>query len=581
MRALYIIGLAGLGLTVGSAVACSQASSERSDDTAGALSATGAATGTMGQTFVTLSTPNCGFPCPAHYVQDVKTGALTPIGKIDYGSLSDADIARIKAAPDGGVVLHGAIVSSGSLLPSFNVTEAYLGQPGATFGKGDVFYQGGDSNPLDPSAAGPCSEGSVSPLNVVGATSSCYGAIDVSLVDSSPARQVFLKAQVSWADAIVAGKLVANDAGAGAQTLRAAQVFRKMGTPPARRLTVDKNLLRDPTGNAITLRGWNWGQWGTYQTNDEIANQAAQNANVVRIPLRWWGFYGGSLTSGIDSRDMNSPGYILPSHLAYLDMMVTRATAQGLWVDLFVDSNCGQGTYDYDANWVATCGTVTTPGQKGNPPLQNFINTPAMAQAFMTVWTFLAQRYQAFDYIGMYELLPEPHFGCSKEHVCETPTATTPFYGPLIDAVRNVDDVTPLLIGPTGGYDVTLIGDSYIASTPNGKVNPPPGIIYTGDFLDDAATYPDYVTRFVLPFSTTNHVPVFIQQVGVSDADHVDDAGAQDGSSTARRHPRRARRTRASAGRGWTYREQHSNGVGYAPYWQEADGGVGGGTRRG
>src|SRR3954454_19522978 len=62
------------------------------------------------------------------------------------------------------------------------------------------------------------------------------------------------------------------------------------GAPPMR-LSVSGQEILDPSGTPIVLRGWNWGQWGTMQPQDAADNRA-QGANVVRIPLRWWGAWG-------------------------------------------------------------------------------------------------------------------------------------------------------------------------------------------------------------------------------------------------------------------------------------------------
>ncbi len=80
-----------------------------------------------------------------------------------------------------------------------------------------------------------------------------------------------------------------------------------------KRLSVSGANVLDPQGRPIVLRGYNWGQWGTVQPQD-AADNVAQGANSVRIPLRWWGDW----RDGVDSRDVASPGHIDPAHLAIL-----------------------------------------------------------------------------------------------------------------------------------------------------------------------------------------------------------------------------------------------------------------------
>ena len=115
--------------------------------------------------------------------------------------------------------------------------------------------------------------------------------------------------------------------------------------PP--RLSVSGADILDPSGKPILLRGWNWGHWGKAQPQDGAEN-AAQGANVVRIPLRWWGFYKGR-GGTVDSREdgATATAGIDPANLRHLDDMVRSASAAKLWIVLFVDSDCGQnGTQD-------------------------------------------------------------------------------------------------------------------------------------------------------------------------------------------------------------------------------------------
>lgn len=309
------------------------------------------------------------------------------------------------------------------------------------------------------------------------------------------------------------------------------------------RLSVSGTRILDPSGNTILLRGWNWGRWGSVQPQDGSDN-VLQGANVVRIPLRWWGQWGDA---SIDSRSDASPGHIDPAHLAQLDQTLLEASNSHLWVDLFVDSNCGQASVTNDTADV--CGT----GNDGKPA--NFMNDPATKQKFVELWQFLVARYKDKPYLGMYEILPEPNFTCTDSGCSDYSTAPT-FYASIIPSIRALDARTPILVGPDGGYDVRQIAT---ADIPNVS-----GLIYTGNFLDNAAAHPDWVS-YATNFQSAKNVPVFIQQVGVrkSDTDAVTMATTL--------------LTKLNANNlgwtWWTYREENSpSGQGYAPWYVNGSG---------
>lgn len=258
------------------------------------------------------------------------------------------------------------------------------------------------------------------------------------------------------------------------------------------RLSIDGTQILGPDGAPILLRGWNWGEWGSEETKD-AADNAMQGANVVRIPLRWWGDY----PNDADARKDGAPGNIDPAHLTLLDKYVGDAIDKHLWVVLFVDSNCGQASLVRDT--VAACGAAPD----GSP--RNFMNDPDSKKRFIEAWSFLAQHYASWPYIGMYELLPEPNFGC-KAATCADWTVFPKFYAEVLPAVRAGDPRTPVLVGAGRGYDIQQIETSFMPGTE--------GIVYTGDLLQHAASDPTSV-GYATAFRDKHHVPVFIQQVGI------------------------------------------------------------------
>ncbi len=316
------------------------------------------------------------------------------------------------------------------------------------------------------------------------------------------------------------------------------------------RLTVGGTRMLGPDGGEILLRGWNWGEWGSAQPQDGRDN-VSQGANIVRIPLRWWGDYGSEIVGNlpVDSRIDSAP-YIDPEHLAELDSAIQEAAAAGLWIDLFVDSDCGQDSPSNDGGY---CGSVD-----GSPA--TFVNDAQRLAQFTAVWSYLATKYKDQPFLGMYEILPEPSFGCKGQNGCADYSLAPAFYAPIIASIRAIDPVTPILVGANGGYSVEKIATAWIDAG---------NLVYTADFLHDYAQKPDTLS-YVTAFRAEAGVPIFIQQVGVEKADDdgggaapaaviLDDLNADDIGWTW-----------------WTYREQfgaqEDGGSGYAPYYGGASG---------
>jgi len=310
-------------------------------------------------------------------------------------------------------------------------------------------------------------------------------------------------------------------------------------TTPVARLSVQGKDILGPDGKPIVLRGWNWGQWGTEQPQD-AADNAAQGATIVRVPLRWWGDY----PDGDDAYKDTDPGHIETGHLATLDKMIDDLAAAHVWVDLFFDSNCGQASVVHDT--VVPCGT----GTDGKPA--NFGNDPTMKAKLVEAWSFLANHYAGHAYIGMYEILAEPGFTCSGHAGCTDWTATPTFYASVLPTIRAQDPRTPVIVGPGGAYELKQIATALLAGEPN--------VIYTGDILSNGTVDSDVLAP-ALAFRDGANVPVFIQQVGIKKAAADAGAGAQQTLAALN-----------AAGIGWTwwtYREPSAaTNSGFAPYYK-------------
>jgi hypothetical protein len=347
-------------------------------------------------------------------------------------------------------------------------------------------------------------------------------------------------------------------------------------TAPVDRLLILDDQILAPDHTEIKLRGWNWGQWNTILAGDQYpgypgsrhndpsdgADAVTQGANVVRILLRWWGEYGPDndnmdrFGKPIDSRDeVTGTAHVSNKALALLDDMITEATSHGVWVVLAVDSNCGQESPS-DADLYCSI---------GGAPHRNFNNDTDMRNEFKDIWTYLANTYKNHDHIAMYEILPEPQFGCSAGPDACDYAATRAFYTELIGTIRNQDSRTPILVGPGSGYAMKHIEDAFITDPGNSMK-----LIYTANMLSQGALSMDQLGTF-LNFRCAHHVPVIVQQVGILQSDVKDQQGHLD--------PMAYRADVANVlseldgddigWTWWTYRDQR-NGDGYAPWYLSA-----------
>ncbi|HEY2512963.1 MAG TPA: hypothetical protein VGI39_18980 [Polyangiaceae bacterium] len=563
MRSLSILTSFGV-LTLASG--CTAPTADTTASSESALSATT-------PSFVKLSAaPACAkTSCAQYSVQDVnKSTPSQLVGNLDFSktTLTKSVIADVTSAPPSEIVLRGTLgpVQTKTGYPSFIVTEAYRGLDGLSYDPSALFYQGGDYATPPPCGVGvPCPEGKVTELNT--STNAVYDAVSVD--PSASLAPGYLEAQIRTDSAVVAGHMASQVFGTSTtQVLTAAQVFRKLpyAGEGVARLSVQQADIVDPAGSKAPLKGWNWGEWGSVQPTDG-SDAAGQGAKVVRIILRWWGGYGtvdlndGRTPQPIDSFDPNaaSTGYIDSDHLALLSTWIDQATSAGLWVDLAIDSDCGQASLDNDT--VAACNQVDGADPNSTTPL-NFANFPPMAEKFTQAWEYLARTYQGHANIGMLEILPEPQFTCKKLKSCDDYTSAPTFYRPIIQRIRAIDPVTPILVGPTGAYDLSQIDTAYIDPAGDSTFA---NLIYTGDILSNASQSPTENVGYATAFQTKRTAPVFIQQVGVRIADNVVNA---DGSDTVS-GILGALHGADIGWTWWTYREMKSkDGTGYAPFWK-------------
>jgi hypothetical protein len=275
--------------------------------------------------------------------------------------------------------------------------------------------------------------------------------------------------------------------------------------PP--RLVIDGTRLLNPKGKPLKLRGVNMGAWGE-DTAADVEEFASWGANVVRIPLRWRGLYGDA---SIDSFDGNAAAFVARGHLEHWLGLITAASAAGLWTVPALDSNCLQsGTQSPEMQ--RYCDPYAIFGARG----RNAFTDPPLAAVFAAVWKALARLLRVIPRVAMLEILPEPLDGRGPEYIAPLRA----FYHQVLEAIRDVDVDTPVLIGARNAYDALLVEEVLLPEWPE-------DVIYTGNLLSAKVTHPDKLQAAVQSleaFGDAQQVPVFVQQVGRKSADDPDRA---------------------------------------------------------
>lgn len=203
-----------------------------------------------------------------------------------------------------------------------------------------------------------------------------------------------------------------------------------------KRLTIVDDQIYDHEGKPIRLRGFNWGWWGQAIAEDAPIIKHEMNGNVVRLALRWYYWGSTDASNPNNSRQTGAPGHIKPENLALLDQYITWLTQEGIWVELFVNSDQGAGNNN-----------------------AHFLNTPSLKEEFFEMWEFLVNRYKDIDYIGIYELMAEPHYQKFNHNVSHAQLRD--FYKELMDRLTPIDNTTLFAIGPQNYYKTESFVDEY------------------------------------------------------------------------------------------------------------------------
>jgi hypothetical protein len=263
--------------------------------------------------------------------------------------------------------------------------------------------------------------------------------------------------------------------------------------PP--RLRVSGPDLVKPNGKPVVLQGVSFGSWGNDDPLD-APQVAALGANVVRIALRWW-----MPKPENEARDNDGFAFINRTKFEHWINLITAASAAGMWVIPFIDSNCGQsGTQD--PKTIRYCDPHGSWGARG----RNFYTDVSMRRVFaQIVWPAAALRLRSIAKIAMLEIHAEPAADRGPEYA----PLVTEVQRACIDAIREVDADTPFLLGARGGYNIRYCDEAFLADRQD--------CVYTGNLLNQWVVNPDkfdeglaYLTRM----RDERGVPVFCQQLG-------------------------------------------------------------------
>jgi hypothetical protein len=264
------------------------------------------------------------------------------------------------------------------------------------------------------------------------------------------------------------------------------------------RLRIEGPRIIKPNGYEIILRGPCMGSWGEDDPVD-MAQIKAMGANSVRIGMRWWGIWGNHPET--NSRDDDGFAFLKRENVQHWFDLITSASAAGLWVIPFIDSNCGQsGTQDEETK--AFCDKKKMFGAQG----RNFFTDPGMRRVFAyIVWPAIAAKLRTIARIALLELQPE----CAGQRGPEYAEPVRNFYREVIDGVRSVDAETPFLIGARDNYNIDLCDEAYLPERQD--------VAYTGNQLSWRVVNPDKFDAGMVALTNmraARNVPVYIQQLG-------------------------------------------------------------------
>ncbi len=130
-------------------------------------------------------------------------------------------------------------------------------------------------------------------------------------------------------------------------------------------------------------------------------------------------------------------GYFDPTILKQTDDQVAAATSRHIWIMIGFSTGGGDFTTNAEGAWSG--------GANANATVQGY---------YYTMLKFMAARYMNTPYIACYELWTEPRAITSDSGSRYRNDIVAAIEVQAIAAIRTVDQITPICIGPAAGYDV-------------------------------------------------------------------------------------------------------------------------------
>ena len=235
------------------------------------------------------------------------------------------------------------------------------------------------------------------------------------------------------------------------------------GYPQPARLTTRGTQLVDSAGRHVVLQGVSMhleyyiNMFGNVRTGSSALDVAHLRrslpaANAVRlIGLLWHDSIKEK--DGLEcSTNDKSNGYLDPTCLHYLDVLVQQLTEAGFWVILAARAK-------YAAGWLEE--SKTTP---------DVFRSVALRRRMYAMWRFISERYKWTDRMAGYEIMSEPRTRQTSQG------GVRDFYRGGCDAVHKADPRVLCVVGPRPFYKVWELSDA-VLQPKRGQV------LYTFDFF--------------------------------------------------------------------------------------------------
>jgi len=227
------------------------------------------------------------------------------------------------------------------------------------------------------------------------------------------------------------------------------------------RLEVDDDgRLRDELGREVVLRGLNTGGRSKFEPFLPFEIEAGADLDDVRSAAD--AFYGRLLDWGLDTVRMPfswegvepEPGVIDADYLDRYEAMIDAAWSHGLRVivdfhqDVYASPFCGDGFPPWTVEDLATepphhdCEDWFQPYLFGGPVATAFdrfwSNESGVQDAFVEMWTLVAERFGDHPGVIAFEIINEPFAGSAPDADAWKREVLVPFYGALATEIHRI-----------------------------------------------------------------------------------------------------------------------------------------------